>query len=45
MGLKAWVREEGTLCCTQLLQYEEDDWVRDIAATKLQRSKHDQVHT
>ncbi|XP_027927447.1 uncharacterized protein LOC114184334 [Vigna unguiculata] len=42
IGLKAWVREEGTLRCTQLLQYEEDDWVRDIAATKLQRSNHEQ---
>ena len=36
IGLKPWVREAGTLRCTQLLQYEEDDWVRDIAATKLQ---------
>ncbi|QCE10314.1 hypothetical protein DEO72_LG10g1542 [Vigna unguiculata] len=45
MGLKAWVRHEGTLRCTQLLQYEEEDWVRDIATLKLKRSKHEQGHT
>jgi len=45
MGLKAWVREEGTLRCIQLLQYEEEDWVWDIAALKLKRSKYEQGHT
>jgi len=41
--------DEGKLRCTQLLEYKEEDWVRDIAAFKLnvpntRKVKHEKEH-